>query len=118
MVPAGMGFGSTGIGYYTVSMVEGLRNAGYTVDKELLNRYKKHMADEQKRLFSSRKTAFRLYPAAPVPRSSLPLLPRELAAQVKANDIAVLTLGACQLDEGCDRRVEDFPPEGERIGSD
>jgi beta-glucosidase len=41
-----MGFGSTGIGYYTVSMVEGLRNAGYTVDKELLNRYKKHMADE------------------------------------------------------------------------
>ena len=24
---------------------------GYTVDKELLNRYKKHMADEQKRLF-------------------------------------------------------------------
>ena len=33
MVPAGMGFGSTGIGYYTVSMVEGLRNAGYIVDK-------------------------------------------------------------------------------------
>jgi len=25
MVPAGMGFGSTGIGYYTVSLVEGMR---------------------------------------------------------------------------------------------
>ena len=28
-----------------------LYTSGYTVDKDLLNRYKKHMADEQKRLF-------------------------------------------------------------------
>lgn len=72
MVPAGMGFGSTGIGYYTVSMVEGLRNAGYIVDKELLNCYKKHMADEQKRLFPH---GNRLSPLlrCPVPRSSCPL---------------------------------------------
>ena len=98
MVPAGMGFGSTGIGYYTVSMVEGLRNAGYTVDKELLNRYKKHMADEQKRLFPHGKPPFAF---TPLPRAE------ELAAQVKANDIAVLTLGRVS-GEGCDRRVEDF----------
>ena len=94
MVPAGMGFGSTGIGYYTVSMVEGLRNAGYTVDKELLNRYKKHMADEQKRLFPHGKPPFAF---TPLPRAEefLPTA-EELAAQVKANDIAVLYAGACQ----------------------
>lgn len=67
-----MGFGSTGIGYYTVSMVEGLRNAGYTVDKELLNRYKKHMADEQKRLFLTENHLSPLL-RCPVPRSSCPL---------------------------------------------
>ena len=102
MVPAGMGFGSTGIGYYTV---EGLRNAGYTVDKELLNRYKKHMADEQKRLFPHGKPPFAF---TPLPRAEefLPTA-EELAAQVKANDIAVLTLGRVS-GEGCDRRVEDF----------
>lgn len=105
MVPAGMGFGSTGIGYYTVSMVEGLRNAGYIVDKELLNRYKKHMADEQKRLFPHGKPPFAF---TPLPRAEefLPTA-EELAAQVKANDIAVLTLGRVS-GEGCDRRVEDF----------
>ena len=92
MVPAGMGFGSTGIGYYTVSMVEGLRNAGYTVDKELLNRYKKHMADEQKRLFPHGKPPFAF---TPLPRSE-EFLPT-----------AVLTLGRVS-GEGCDRRVEDF----------
>lgn len=105
MVPAGMGFGSTGFGYYTVSMVEGLRNAGYTVDKDLLNRYKKHMADEQKRLFPHGRPPFSF---TPLPRAEefLPTA-EELAAQVKANDIAVLTLGRVS-GEGCDRRVEDF----------
>lgn len=105
MVPAGMGFGSTGFGYYTVSMVEGLRNAGYMVDKELLNRYKKHMADEQKRLFPQGRPPFAF---TPLPRAEefLPTA-EELAAQVKANDIAVLTLGRVS-GEGCDRRVEDF----------
>lgn len=105
MVPAGMGFGSTGFGYYTVSMVEGLRNAGYTVDKDLLNRYKKHMTDEQKRLFPHGRPPFAF---TPLPRAEefLPTA-EELAAQVKANDIAVLTLGRVS-GEGCDRRVEDF----------
>lgn len=105
MVPAGMGFGSTGFGYYTVSMVEGLRNAGYAVDKNLLNRYKKHLADEQKRLFPQGRPPFSF---TPLPRAEefLPTA-EELAEQVKANDIAVLTLGRVS-GEGCDRRAEDF----------
>ncbi len=105
MVPAGMGFGSTGFGYYTVSMVEGLRNGGCTVDKELLDRYRKHMADEQKRLFPNGRPPFTL---TPLPRAEefLPTA-EELAAQVKANDIAVLTIGRVS-GEGSDRRAEDF----------
>ena len=105
MVPAGMGFGSTGIGYYTVSMVEGLRNAGYTVDKNLMNRYKKHLADEQKRLFPHGKPPFAF---TPLPRAE-EFLPsaEELAAQVGENDIAIFTLGRVS-GEGCDRHVEEF----------
>lgn len=105
MVPAGMGFGSTGVGYYTVSMVEGLRNAGYTVDRNLLNRYKKHMADEQRRLFPQGRPPFSF---TPLPRAEefLPT-PSELAEQAKANDVAVLTLGRVS-GEGCDRRIGDF----------
>lgn len=105
MVPAGMGFGSTGFGYYTVSMVEGLRNAGYAVDKALLDRYKKHLADEQKRLFPNGRPPFS-FKALPRAEEFLPTA-GELAAQVRENDIAVLTLGRVS-GEGCDRRVEEF----------
>lgn len=61
MVPAGMGFGSTGVGYYCVSMVEGMRNAGYTVDANLIKKYKKHLADEQKRLYPKGRPPSMLY---------------------------------------------------------
>ena len=66
MVPAGMGFGSTGIGYYTVSLVEGMRKAGYTVDGKLIKQYKKHLFDEQKRLFPQGRPPFSF---TPLPRA-------------------------------------------------
>lgn len=86
MVPAGMGFGSTGVGYYCVSLVEGMRNAGYTVEK-----YKKHLADEQKRLYPKGRSPFSLTPL----KRAEEFVPTadELAAQVKSNDVAILTLG-------------------------
>lgn len=62
MVPAGMGFGSTGVGYYCVSLVEGMRNAGYTIDANLIKKYKKHLADEQKRLYPKGRSPFSLTP--------------------------------------------------------
>lgn len=105
MVPAGMGFGSTGVGYYTVSMVEGLRNAGYVVDKNLINRYKKHLVDEQKRLYPQGRPPFSFTP----PLRAEEFLPsvEEMAAQVSENDIAILTLGRTS-GEGCDRCMEEF----------
>lgn len=105
MVPAGMGFGSTGVGYYCVSLVEGMRNAGYTVDADLIKKYKKHLFDEQKRLYPNGKPPFSLTPLKRaeefVPTSD------ELSAQVKNNDVAIITLGRTS-GEASDRRVEEF----------
>ena len=105
MVPAGMGFGSTGVGYYCVSLVEGMRNAGYTVDADLIKKYKKHLFDEQKRLYPNGKPPFSLTPLKRaeefVPTSD------ELSAQVKNNDVAIITLGWTS-GEASDRRVEEF----------
>lgn len=105
MVPAGMGFGGTGIGYYCVSLVEGLHNAGLLVDKTLVTQYKKHLAEESKRLFPNGKPPFSLTPPARaeefVPNTE------ELAVQAKENDIAILTLGRT-TGEGADRTVAEF----------
>lgn len=105
MVPAGMGFGSTGVGYYCVSLVEGMRNAGYTVDANLTKKYKKHLADEQKRLYPKGRPPFSLTPL----KRAEEFVPTadELAAQVKSNDVAILTLGRTS-GEASDRRVEEF----------
>lgn len=105
MVPAGMGFGSTGFGYYHVSMVEGLRSAGYTVDAGLVKQYKQHLASEQQRLFPNGQPPFSL---TPLPRAD-EFVPsaEELAAQVKANDIAIMTFGRTS-GEASDRRVAEF----------
>lgn len=105
MVPAGMGFGSTGVGYYCVSLVEGMRNAGYTVDANLIKKYKKHLADEQKRLYPKGRPPFSLTPL----KRAEEFVPTadELAAQVKSNDVAILTLGRTS-GEASDRRVEEF----------
>lgn len=105
MVPAGMGFGSTGFGRYTVSMVEGLREAGYVVDKNLTTQYKKHLADEEKRLFPNGRPPFSLTP----PARADEFLPsaEDMAAQVKANDMAILTIGRTS-GEAADRRSEEF----------
>lgn len=105
MVPAGMGFGSTGVGYYCVSLVEGMRNAGYTVDADLIKKYKKHLFDEQKRLYPNGRPPFSLTPL----KRAEEFVPTndELSAQVKNNDVAIITLGRTS-GEASDRRVEEF----------
>ncbi len=105
MVPAGMGFGSTGFGRYTVSMVEGLREASIDADRELTRRYQRHLAEEQKRLFPNGRPPFSL---TPPPRAD-EFLPTtdELATQVEANELAILTLGRTS-GEAKDRHVDEF----------
>ncbi len=105
MVPAGMGFGSTGFGRYTVSMVEGLRKASIEVDRELVKQYQKHLAEEQKRLFPNGRPPFSL---TPPPRAD-EFLPTDdqLKAQVEANELAILTIGRTS-GEAKDRHVSEF----------
>lgn len=105
VIPAGMGFGSTGRGYYSVSLVEGLRNAGITPDASLVRRYTAHIAAEQRRLYPQGLPPFSFTP----PKRAEEFTPtdEELAAQVAANDAAIITLGRTS-GEGADRRREEF----------
>ena len=105
LVPAGMGFGATGHGRYIVSLIEGLREAGYAADKDLTKQYSKHLADEQKRLFPNGMPPFSITP----PARADEFIPtaEELAAQVAGNDIAVITIGRTS-GEGADRNKKEF----------
>lgn len=105
IVPAGMGFGATGHGYYCVSLVEGLRNAGYDVDKSLIAPYVAHIEAENKKNYPNGLPPFSI--TAPVRADEFVPAPEMLAANVKDNDIAIITLGrACG--EGADRKKEHF----------
>ena len=105
LVPAGMGFGATGHGRYIVSLVEGLREAGYQADMDLANQYSKHLAEEQKRLFPNGMPPFSITP----PARADEFIPtaEELAGQVGSNDIAVITIGRTS-GEGADRNKKEF----------
>lgn len=105
IIPAGMGFGATGHGYYTVSLVEGLRNAGYNVDKSLIAPYKKHIADKNKENYPNGLPPFSI--TAPLRADEFVPDAEMLAANVVANDMAIITLGrACG--EGADRKKDHF----------
>ena len=105
LVPAGMGFGATGHGHYIVSLIEGLRGAGYAPDMALAAKYSKHIADEQKRLYPNGLPPFSITP--PARADEFVPSAEELAAQVAGNDIAVITFGRTS-GEGADRNKKEF----------
>jgi len=103
--------GGTGSGNvnraYTVSLLDGLKNAGFTVDDSKKDMYLKHIADElaafQASLPQDGTSAF-----YPTPRPSEIVPPAaELAASVKANDVAIITFGR-NSGEFFDRSAADF----------
>lgn len=105
IVPAGMGFGATGHGYYCVSLVEGLRNAGYNVDKSLIAPYKSHIEAQNKQNYPNGLPPFSI--TAPLRADEFVPDAEMLAANVRDNDMAIITLGrACG--EGADRTKEHF----------
>ena len=103
--------GGTGSGNvnraYTVSLLDGLKNAGFKVDESKKDVYLKHIADElaayQASLPDDGNAAF-----YPVPRPS-ELVPSvvELAASARANDLAIITFGR-NSGEFFDRSGADF----------
>ena len=103
--------GGTGSGNvnraYTVSLLDGLKNAGFNVDESKKEAYLKHIADEA----AAFKASLGDDPLAafyPTPRP-VELIPSafDLAASAKANDVAIITFGR-NSGEFFDRSSADF----------
>jgi beta-glucosidase len=104
-ISGGSGFGGTSVGHYTVSLIEGMRSAGYEVYKPLIEIYTKHIADEEKRLFPNGRPQFSLLPPA---RAEEKLFSAdELNAASEGSDVAIISLGR-KSGEAADRPESDF----------
>ena len=104
-ISGGSGFGGTSVGHYTVSLIEGMRSAGYEVYKPLIGIYTKHIADEEKRLFPNGRPPFSLTP--PERAEEKQLTAEEYNAAVEGSDVAIISLGR-KSGEAADRPESDF----------
>jgi beta-glucosidase len=96
--------GGTGSGdvnkAYTVSLLQGLSSAGYTVEKDLQNIYEQYIADAKSKR-TKPKFFFELVP--PVPEQALAAMVLQKEAII--TDAAIITIGR-NAGEGADREVE------------
>ena len=90
-ISGGSGFGGTSVGHYTVSLVEGLRSAGYEVYKPLISTYTQHIAAEEKRLFPNGRPPFSLTPPARAEEKQFTA--DELRTAINGSDVAIISLG-------------------------
>ena len=104
-ISGGSGFGGTSVGHYTVSLVEGMRSAGYEVYKPLIRAYTQHIAAEEKRLFPKGRPAFSLMPPARADEKQFTA--DELNAAIDGSDVAIISLGR-KSGEAADRSEADF----------
>ncbi len=110
------GTGSGNVNHaYVVSLLDGLKNGGYTVSEELKNAYESYLADAKKKAEAALEEQAKKDPKnamlvkflpQPLPAEKL-FTPDELAKQAEASDIAVITLGRLS-GEFLDRKVADF----------
>ena len=104
-ISGGSGFGGISVGHYTVSLIEGMRSAGYEVYKPLITLYTKHIADEEKRLFPNGRPQFSLLP--PARADERQFTAEELNAAIAGSDVAIISLGR-KSGEAADRSEADF----------
>jgi beta-glucosidase len=101
--------GGTGSGNvnraYTVSLLDGLKNAGYTVDSGLKDVYEQYLATEKERI-ASLKREWYMPEIRPVEMS---LTPQMIQKQAGGADVALITVGRTS-GEGFDRPYSDFIP--------
>lgn len=102
--------GGTGSGNvnraYTVSLPDGLKNAGYQIDESLKQTYEQHIAAENKKNTPDPSQAFSRFMPVPRPTEFVPSA-QILADQVVKSDVALITLGRTS-GEFVDRKVVDF----------
>ena len=99
--------GGTGSGdvneEYTISLAQGLANAGYTLDEEINTRYSAHVKEEKAK--QPKKNFFEEF-FNPTPRiPEMPISNDLLEKKSAENDIAIITIGR-NAGEGSDRKVE------------
>ena len=104
-ISGGSGFGGTSVGHYTVSLLEGMRSAGYEVYKPLISLYTKHIADEEKRLFPNGRPQFSLQP--PTRAEEKQFTADEMNAAIAGSDVAIISIGR-KSGEAADRPESDF----------
>jgi beta-glucosidase len=110
------GTGSGNVNHaYVVSLLDGLKNGGYTVSEELKTAYESYLADAKKKAEEALEEQAKKDPKnamlvkflpQPLPAEKL-FTPDELTKQAEASDIAVITLGRLS-GEFLDRKVADF----------
>ena len=110
------GTGSGNVNHaYVVSLLDGLKNGGYTVSDELKTAYEKYIADAKEAQKRALEEMAKKDKQAAMLASFMPgTLPaekqftaEELAAQAEASDVAIITIGRIS-GEFLDRKAADF----------
>ena len=89
-IPGGTGSGNVNRAY-TVSLLDGLKNAGITADDNLRKAYADHVQDWRDKQVADTGKFAAFMPVVLPPECNFPA--SELAAQAKANDAAIITIG-------------------------
>jgi beta-glucosidase len=102
--------GGTGSGNvnraYTVSLLDGLKNAGFVVDDSKKDMYLKHIADEEAAFKAGLEGSLAAFYPVPRPSEIIPSA-AELLASARKNDVAIITFGR-NSGEFFDRSAADF----------
>jgi beta-glucosidase len=102
--------GGTGSGdvneAYTVSLKEGLANAGYHFNAALADIYEKHIAAEDKKNAPDPKNPYAMF-MPKIPASEIVPTPAQLQKCAAESDIALITIGR-NSGEFADRKLSDF----------
>lgn len=101
--------GGTGSGdvneAYTISLIDGLTNSGFSIDKELEGLYKPYAADQKAKELERREKNGGLL-ATPKRLLELELSKETIESKANSSELALITIGR-NAGEGDDRKVED-----------
>lgn len=101
------GTGSGNVNHaYVVSLIDGLKNAGYTINEALRYTYEQYLAAEAKKPTPGGDNPFMAFLPKPLP-AEMSLSEATLKAQAQASDVALITLGRLS-GEFLDRKAADF----------
>jgi beta-glucosidase len=100
LIAGGSGSGNVNKAY-TISLVQGLANGGFTVDQSLKNTYESYMKDVKAKQPHNAMSFFMLPPPPP----QLAITPEVLAKEANDAEVAIFTIGR-NAGEGADRKVD------------